>query len=415
MPSQSNYPGTVENVTGTGVDWVDLDNVKIPDEGLYDYATATSAFSQDTAVIKATNFNFTLPVGCTVLGIIVYVSKLGDQPGSADYVVDKSVRLYKAGTLVGDDKATISKWPVLEVETSYGSSANLWGESWLRTDILNSGFGVAVQASIENDSESGDVTAYIDYIRIEVYYEEAPVFAVNKGIYTFTGLANNMRKTFKLIAESRALQFTGRTVQLRNWKLLANSGVFTLTGINVIIPEKNKLQASPTSFIVTQIASILTWKKQSFPDLLAYVLTGVTVEFEKNRPYPNPNSHFAMTGLGVVLSVFTPPKIFPEEGIFELTGISANALLDRVLETAPASLSLSGNAAVLTWDRIAKLNRLEYELSGIDARLIGNNYKILDVFTDNHVVNKAATNHVIINNVTLATKSASIKMVTEKI
>jgi hypothetical protein len=80
---------------------------------------------------------------------------------------DARVRIVKGGTIGSTDKASGSAWPGSDAYETYGSSSDLWGETWTDSDINDSGFGMAIAAS-------GTCEARIDHIEITVHYTEAP-------------------------------------------------------------------------------------------------------------------------------------------------------------------------------------------------------------------------------------------------
>jgi hypothetical protein len=116
-----------------------------------------------TNYCKLTNFGFAIPTDATIDGIVL---ELYRRASSSSGVQDYSVRLYKAGTLTGDDKASASYWPTSYATATYGSSSDLWGTTWSYSDINNSGFGVAI--SLYRATAQGD----IDRVQLTVHYTE---------------------------------------------------------------------------------------------------------------------------------------------------------------------------------------------------------------------------------------------------
>src|SRR5690606_31897156 len=78
--------------------------------------------------------------------------------------VDASVRLLKAGVVVGNNYAlTTTQWPLTDNYVSYGGPGDLWGETWLYSDINNINFGGSLRSNILNGS------ARVDHMRVTVY------------------------------------------------------------------------------------------------------------------------------------------------------------------------------------------------------------------------------------------------------
>jgi hypothetical protein len=124
-----------------------------------------------------------------------------------EYPVDSEIKIVKSNGSIGSvNKSTGAWWPLTDSYVSYGSSSNLWGETWTPTDIndvdfgvviskqdiydlnyshylkaTNFGFSIPLTATIDgitvdversylNDGPMGSNLASVDYIRITVNY-----------------------------------------------------------------------------------------------------------------------------------------------------------------------------------------------------------------------------------------------------
>lgn len=162
-------PGTIidDNTIGT-VAWSFPNNAKTSDN-----VYATTDASTGTLIshyIKATNFGFNIPSGATINGIGVEIEK---KRRSGTYEeIDYELWIVKAdGTLGNVNKAdTGTNWGTTDAYYGYGGVSDLWGESWDNTKINNINFGIIFSA-ITNINYS---QAYIDHIRITVYYTPLP-------------------------------------------------------------------------------------------------------------------------------------------------------------------------------------------------------------------------------------------------
>ncbi len=116
-----------------------------------------------THYLKATNFGFSIPTGATINGILVEIER---KTANYTYIKDNNVQIVKAdGTIGTTNKAdTVNNWPISDTYKSYGSSSDLWGETWNDTKINDIDFGVVLSAYVYYD------IAYVDHIRITVYY-----------------------------------------------------------------------------------------------------------------------------------------------------------------------------------------------------------------------------------------------------
>lgn len=132
-------------------------------------------FSAGTSIshyLKVTNFGFDLPADATVLGIeiAVEVKQSGDLGGK-----DSTVRIVKGGTIGSTDRSSPTEYPTTEAYRTYGSSTDLWGETWTVANIEASTFGFALSFQVP----AGNVTTVsLDHIRVTVHYSTSSVVAI---------------------------------------------------------------------------------------------------------------------------------------------------------------------------------------------------------------------------------------------
>ena len=170
-----NSPGTtVDDSTVGTVTWSNVNNSQAQDDNPADASLGDGFGGASTShYIKATNFSFAIPTGARIVGIVVEVDKHEGDAG--DDVVDNAIRIVKGGTIGSKDQSDATEWQVGDDDTyfSYGSSTELWGETWTESDIENSGFGFAISAT-GNGGLSIPGNTQIDHIRITVHYETTP-------------------------------------------------------------------------------------------------------------------------------------------------------------------------------------------------------------------------------------------------
>ncbi len=155
------------------VAWTNPNNVALNDPSHPAYATAIAPTGLTVSeYLVAKTFGFAIPVGATILGIAASVRRAS----FVGTVTDNSVKLVKAGAVVGNDEANTSPWPMASfVNGMYGGPADLWGVGWTPADINNAGFGIAIAANmpvVAAGPTSCD-TPEIDYVAITVYYTVA--------------------------------------------------------------------------------------------------------------------------------------------------------------------------------------------------------------------------------------------------
>ena len=130
--------------------------------------TSTFAVSRATHYLKATNFSFSIPAGATIDGIVAEF----ERRRTIGPVSTNNVKIVKAGSIGAQNKSAGASWTTTDTYFSYGSSSDLWGETWTAAQINASNFGVVISAQL-NDPMGFGVTAEVDHIRITVYYTEA--------------------------------------------------------------------------------------------------------------------------------------------------------------------------------------------------------------------------------------------------
>lgn len=167
-------PGTMADDATVGIDaWSNPDNAKASDNVYATRGTSNNAITSH--FLKATNFGFLIPTGATINGILIEV----ERKTSSSNCVDVTAKIVKANGNFGTTNRadTVTKWTNIDTYKSYGSSSDLWGESWLAEDINDTNFGFG----ISNWISSGGNTASIDHIRITVYYDDLYNIANNIG------------------------------------------------------------------------------------------------------------------------------------------------------------------------------------------------------------------------------------------
>jgi hypothetical protein len=161
-----NSPSTAADDSSlSGDTWSNPNNAKAADAS---YATVTDTNPNHTHYLKTTNYGFSIPAGSDIQGIVVEVLRHASSNG-VNNVTDYVVKIVKSDGSIGvANKAdTLSLWPTSDAYATYGGAADLWGETWTASNINSSNFGVAFSANLIPDTS---VTAFVDFIRVTVYY-----------------------------------------------------------------------------------------------------------------------------------------------------------------------------------------------------------------------------------------------------
>ena len=93
--------------------------------------------------LKCTGYGFTIPAGSVIDGITVTVNRSESRAGM---VQDVAMRIVKNGTIGATDRSNAAFWPTAAGAQTYGSAADLWGNTWTVADINAANFGAAISA-----------------------------------------------------------------------------------------------------------------------------------------------------------------------------------------------------------------------------------------------------------------------------
>ncbi len=154
--------------SGSGVPWTSLSNVTAVDGA---FASATLAPTQVSQRVRTSAHAVSLPPSTAPSGIIVRIHHR--TTAGTGLINDGEVRLVKAGVIVGLTRPSSSSWPANTEIATYGSILDLWGSSWLASDVTNSGFGLSFIAQNPGSTATGPATAQVD--AIEVFVAHSPM------------------------------------------------------------------------------------------------------------------------------------------------------------------------------------------------------------------------------------------------
>lgn len=170
MPSQQFYAGTVVSLGGSNP-WSSPETAQGPPEGpsgSFAFQSSTGILATD-AVLKASNFGFSIPMGVVISAITCNVSTynnidLGSTGGTC--------QLYSATTIISDnvfnDNFYTNDNPVSgEGRQTFGSASGDWLSGLTPGTINSSSFGVGIQASRA-------ALNFVDSFELVITYEDPP-------------------------------------------------------------------------------------------------------------------------------------------------------------------------------------------------------------------------------------------------
>lgn len=174
-------PGTAVDDASIGtIVWTTPTGAQVGGDVLYAQAQLDNT-NTTSHLLKATNFGFSIPSVVTINGILVEIAQW-----CTDSVSENSIQIVKAdGTIGATNKSTGATFPTSNTYIPYGSSSDLWGETWDATKINDVRFGVVFSAI--HNATANSRTTRVDHIRITVYYTLASSLT---GISQLTGVSS---------------------------------------------------------------------------------------------------------------------------------------------------------------------------------------------------------------------------------
>jgi protocatechuate 3,4-dioxygenase beta subunit len=152
-------------------------------------STKVNLLAQNTSsTLKFSNFNFNIPIGSKIDGIIV--SLKGRREG-AGFVNDNIIRLTSGSTVSdnfggkGYNAMNVFAKSTTDRKWKYGFHEKTWGHSWTSSEINDPSFGLELQLI---NITAKEVTAFIDDVKIEIEYTQAPTFCFTDCFPVYTDL-----------------------------------------------------------------------------------------------------------------------------------------------------------------------------------------------------------------------------------
>lgn len=179
------YPQTTATYL---TNWSNHEYIKADDSN---YA-ASSFTAQGTVrpIIYGSNFGFTIPDGATIDGVEVVCGLLGYQGHPASTIYDYYVTASSCGS-----KSVSSAFSYVTITAkTYGGATDKWDGSPTVAQLNASTFEITFQCAIYNKYSGSTSTAYMDYMKVKIYYTEASGPALLK---TVNGLAKASVKTLR--------------------------------------------------------------------------------------------------------------------------------------------------------------------------------------------------------------------------
>ena len=160
---------TTDKTNGGVYNFSNPSNAQISDNNRANAISVAGIFTKKSYYLKATGFNFSIPSTATICGVAIDLERRAGSLLSTAVVDDDEVKLIKAGTIAGQNRATSPDWTGTDGYNTHGGSGDLWGTTLTPGDVNASNFGVTISAKITSLIGVAP-SAEINHIRISVYY-----------------------------------------------------------------------------------------------------------------------------------------------------------------------------------------------------------------------------------------------------
>lgn len=120
--------------------------------------------------LSLTGYGFTIPAEAIIDGILVYLDRQRQSISGGGIITDGSVKLMKAGVVVGGDRATATSWTSSDVSEGHGGTSDLWDTTWTPAEINAADFGVALTVARTGGTLGVLPEARIDSVTVVITY-----------------------------------------------------------------------------------------------------------------------------------------------------------------------------------------------------------------------------------------------------
>ena len=294
MASSTKYPTVTSTTNGTAPysndDFVSIANVTAIDGTNASITSNTYDATDYSFLAKAQHFDFLIPTGATINGLVVEAGSYATGAVRASWHMMQL--LNASGTAEGDNNAVdAGTLPATSITNqTFGGTTDKWGVALTPAMVNNDNFGV--QFAILQNTDNADI--YVDYVRIIVYYSEVQTEA-GASAFALTGVG---------------------TIGTTGVKTEAGASAFAVTGVGDIgVTEYVAAEAGSSAFALTATgaASLIEYvASESGPAAFSLSATGAIniVEYAASEAG---GAALALTAVGAI-DVGTSASAYPEAG-----------------------------------------------------------------------------------------------------
>lgn len=212
-------------VASADVDWSNPNNIKVEDGSV---ATSASWSGHGgSGSLTGKGFGFAIPDGSVITGIMAEVKFEGGLLGSEVLIIENAAGTKAEGKSLAVDPGSLTWYSV-------GSDSDTWGQTWLASEINDSGFNLSFAATASHDP--ADASASVDCMRITVYWTAAPTDVPIREVYKVynsTGkYLGNLPRPLQKLKIAQDINSLGSQITL-NIPASADSGTQTVENYTV--------------------------------------------------------------------------------------------------------------------------------------------------------------------------------------
>ena len=188
-------------IVGSNKSWTNTSNAGASDNSYASFGNLGGGVGSHTDYLVATNFNFAIPSGVLISGIVVEVERSDPSGRTSDF----RVRIVKGGVIGLADRSGGAAYGISDSYQLYGNAGDNWGEGWTPADINSPNFGVAIAA--QRSVTGGTTAGRIDDIRITVFYDFSTTLPVRLTSFIASRQDRSVMLKWKTTDESNMSEY----------------------------------------------------------------------------------------------------------------------------------------------------------------------------------------------------------------
>lgn len=366
--SQTRMAGAGSNVTGKTGDnntaWSNPGNITANDNS---YATVTlSSKNNESQALKGSNFGFSIPTGLEVCGAALRVGVFANNSNTSifDYYLNDGTS--NSSTVL----PSTTSIPTTETVREAGGQFNTWGLTLTPAIVNSSNFSGLLIVTTTSSSR----TISVDYMEMEVWYEEPAVTSVHDEIeaegdsIVISGKSADFRYGSKVSADKGAFSVSGKAAGFGHGQtVVLAKGAFTVAGKAATFGFGQKVALDKGAFTVSGKAATFTHGQTAPLDKGAFTVSGKQATLRYGQKVEADKG--AVTISGKTAEFLSGSKIVADRGSYTVSGKAATFSHGQNVELANGSVTIAGQTATFTFTASLPLDVGHIAVTGWEADL----------------------------------------------